>query len=293
MIHRLTQLIRDKYHPLYKLRQNQFFVNKLMPALDIPIWCRLHGVSWPVKVRLIRHLSYILNSRIHEPGIAAVLVTFNRTIGPKVFWDIGAHIGYYSWLMHSLNHSIETVMFEPDPDHAALVSATILKGKLKHAKVFAFAVSDCPGTAEFALDKSSGATGTLAITENFNLYSFGWMQEMTIVQTVSLDQIQIEQNLAAPDLIKIDVELCEHLVFRGAKRLLAEAQPIIIFECAAGNRPECFTLLEQLRYKIYSADEPNGPLETAINFLALPEKYSDSWTDLSAQWKLELEQWII
>jgi chemotaxis response regulator CheB len=50
------------------------------------------------------------------------------------------------------------------------------------------------------------------------------------VQMVSLDQMIENEDLAAPDVMKIDVEGAEHDVLRGAENLIENACPILFLD---------------------------------------------------------------
>src|SRR5262249_17912262 len=150
-----------------------------------------------------------------EPGISSLLTAIHRTLSPATFWDVGAHIGFYALLMLSLDENLSTVLFEPDPDQAALISETIRHAGIKNACLMQYAVTEFTGRGEFAVDRASGATGTLATHMTFNERLFGVKPNCIMVDTISLDDAVAEWHLQAPDLLKIDVEMCEHLVFRG------------------------------------------------------------------------------
>ena len=291
MLRQIAQLVREKFHPLYNLRKSKWFVYNLMPMFDRPMWCRLYGVNWPVRVRAARHLSYVLNSSMVEPGIASLFVAIHQVIRPKVFFDIGANVGFYSWLMLSLDDSTQVVLFEPDPDHVALIEETIKHAGLTLARLLPVAVSDTTGSAQFSVDKASGATGTLATDSTFSERLFGWKPESIVVETIALDQVRQLKQLPIPDIVKIDVEMCEDLVFRGAANLFAEAQPLIIFECSSSNRTKCLPLLDRLGYRILNADEPGADPACALNFLALPKKHQGQLDELLSRWKLERAVW--
>jgi FkbM family methyltransferase len=291
MFAQLTKVVRKRFHPLHRLRKRKFFVERIMPIIDLPVWCQFPGIDWKVRVRLVSHLSYIVNSRMLEPGIGSLFVAIRKTIRPAVLWDVGAHVGFYSWLMLSLDESLHVALFEPDPDHAALIAETISHAQLDNAHLIRYAVSDVAGTSAFAIDKASGATGSLATDRTFSERILGWKPACIEVNTITLDEAWLLPHLSAPDVIKVDVEMCEHLVFRGAARLLVEVQPLLIFECASSNREECLSVLRQLNYHIVNADDPNSEVETAVNYFALPARLHHKWAELLNSWRVEQYEW--
>ncbi len=285
MFKHLTRFIRDKYHPLFALRRNKFFAQHLMPILDVPLACRLTGIKWKVYLRSVRNFSLILDSDSYDPGISSLFIVLSELTRPRIFWDVGANVGFYSWMLMSWDEEIEVVLFEPDPDNASLIAKTIKRASLKNATLVRQAVSNKSGIAEFALDRASGATGTLHIESTFSDRLFGYQSSTIKVDTVSLDQ-RWRQNLAKPpDLIKIDVEMAEDLVFEGARDLIRNCQPIIIFECGTTTRPPLVAYLKALGYSIVNADEPDTSAETAVNILALPASHQAIFEQLLMAWR--------
>ena len=61
----LTQYLirpRSKHHPFHALKKSRLFSRFVLPVLDIPLDVRLRDMDWPVRVRLMRHLSYVADS---------------------------------------------------------------------------------------------------------------------------------------------------------------------------------------------------------------------------------------
>jgi FkbM family methyltransferase len=156
----------------------------------------------------------LLNPRTIEPEIVALFCAIDDLFQPTVFWDVGANNGYYGWLLKSRHRSMSIVMVEPDPDNAAMLRDTITRRAIPGITVLQAAVSDQPGSGLFALDRVSGATGSLASSgQRFNETHYGAASQVIPVETVRLDDLGTPQ--ARPDFVKIDVEGHEHA---GARR---------------------------------------------------------------------------
>lgn len=291
MLHHATKLIRERFHPLFALRRNRFFVERVMPLLDVTLRSRLYRVDFPVYLRTVRHLSLIANSRITEPGVSALLAAITQVWKPRTFWDVGANMGLHSWRLLTLDPQLHVLLFEPDPINAELIRKTINAAALQNrVHLRQEAVSDTQGTSEFALDPSSGATGSLITDNTFNERLFGQRPACISVTTVRLDDV-CEQLADAPDLIKIDVELAEHLVIRGANQLLSQWLPTIVFECAPANQVEILSILRTLGYQLVGADHPDQPLEGALNLLAVPPQNQPHMPQLMSAWRQEYQSW--
>lgn len=276
--------VRERFHPLNALRRHKLS-RAVLSAVDIPIWVKLPGVRWKAKVRLVRHASFFILGGAVEPGIAALFTAIGRQFGIQSFWDVGANVGYYSWLVKSVAPEAKVRMFEPDPENLALVRETMRRTDLSEIVVREVAVSDARGRRRFARDEVSGSTG--GIEENAINYSerhWGVQSGLLEVDTVSLDDERA--SCGAVDVIKIDVEGHEEAVIRGALDTIRRDQPIVIFECFHGGAGIIRTLAP-LGYSFIDAERMDNELGVATNFLALPKRHSAALEELRCRWKDE------
>ena len=278
MFTRFLHTLRRRFHPLYHLRRNRFIANNILPLLDQPVARRLHGVQWPVWLRRVQHASYSVDSRIVEPGELALFAVLCRAYKPRILWDIGANVGLYSWLFLSQNPTAAALLFEPDPDNLALLDRTVEDNGLDRATIMRCAVSDHVGEASFEIDAVTGHTGHLGPPSP----GVG----VTIrVPTVTLDQIATDNP--SPDIMKIDVEGAEALVFAGAASLLKSCRPIILFESFGGLR-DINEILVDAGYQLFNGEDPDGSVDEAANFLALPRDKMDDMEVRRSEWREEL-----
>ena len=70
-----------------------------------------------------------------QPGVVAMLLGIDKLFRPRVFWDVGADIGFYSWLLASAEPRRKIVLFEPDADAAALLRVTMANAGLAKKQV--------------------------------------------------------------------------------------------------------------------------------------------------------------
>jgi FkbM family methyltransferase len=218
--------------------------------------------------------------------VAALVSAIGRQFGIRSFWDVGANIGYYTWLAKSIAPAAEARMFEPDPDNLALIRETKCRAGLLGIKVREVAVSDTPGVRCFARDRISASTG--AILEDSVSYSqreWGVPASALTVAAVSLDNERAAAG--AVDLIKIDVEGHEEAVIRGGLEMICHDQPILIFECFHGGS-DIINALQRLGYVFIDADRMTADLRTTTNFLALPKRHHAVLDELGRRWKDEV-----
>src|SRR5262249_43621063 len=103
----------------------------------------------------------------------------------------------------------------------------------------------------------------------------------TKVAMITLDGFTAQCGLA-PDVVKIDVEGSELAVLRGARRVLAETRPLLVFEAwpQSDDRRAIFGLLSDAGYRVQPVDtvvRPWPPFSCdefvrspASNFMGLP-----------------------
>ncbi len=285
----MIHYIRENFHPLHRLRRNQIIYNLLLATCNWQIAWRLRGIPWHVYLYSLRDLSWIIGNDVFEPSIVALFYAVSKVARPKVFWDIGANIGYYSWLLLSKNQAIQSYLFEPDPSNADCIRKTIERAKLSNATLFQVAASDTNGITNFAVDTLSGATGTLEIDSGeFNKTQYGRRSPIIQVDQSALDDLFTQGLLPAPDLIKIDVEGSEHRVLRGAQRLIEENQPILIIECLNKKTKDLLSWLQKLGYKLMDAGSATEYKTNTQMVLAIPQKYDAKLSILLSEWQSQL-----
>jgi hypothetical protein len=92
------------------------------------------------------------------------------------------------------------------------------------------------------------------------------------VQTVTLDDFVVREHVSRVDLMKVDVEGAELLVFRGGRKLLQRPDaPLILYEgyswCTAGfhyHPVELMWHLEALGYELFILDPESGAVRQRI-----------------------------
>ncbi|QIF01885.1 FkbM family methyltransferase [Roseimicrobium sp. ORNL1] len=256
MLATLTSHLREKYHPLWRLRQIPAF-RRLQKALDFTTYTAIPGTNLKVAVRFIRDSSWIWAPQALEPEIRLAFEHVLAGLKPRIFWDIGANIGLYSWLVRQAGSIDQVVMFEPDPTNYALISRTLKRNAISDCVAMNVAMADHDGQASFLVDPASGATGTLGGTAtdgiSVTLHQAYGMRETISCRTVTMDKL-VAEGLAAPDFIKVDVEGAESLVLAGGQKFLRERHPALIIEAGSD---EVIKSLEEIGYAAMQIDHGN------------------------------------
>jgi FkbM family methyltransferase len=147
-----------------------------------------------------------------------------------VFWDIGANVGYFTLVAATaMQDRGQIVAFEPGNNAYARLVENLSLNPHGNIKAFQVAVSDREGEAVLHV------LGDIA-DSSASLYPASQAGAQTeVCRTVALDHFRREENLSAPDLIKLDVEGAELAVLQGARELLAATPPLLLVEMEEKN----------------------------------------------------------
>lgn len=176
----------------------------------------------------------------------------------EIFFDIGAHVGYFSAIAAVLNKGSDKIYaFEPRPMNARFFRKHMLVNNFHNVTLFEVAVGKAEGEVSFDTGHGS-ATGCVSDTGKLK------------VKQVSIDKMVKEGTLPAPGYIKIDVEGGEINVLKDLQNIIHSSHPKLL---VATHNPEChkFVLdfLNKNRYSfnILNPDSIKGDTE----IIALPE----------------------
>lgn len=178
----------------------------------------------------------------------------------KVFFDIGAHIGYHTLCFASIAGTEgKTVSFEPNCFNIERIKMNLEKNQDLAKTIFLLekAVSNIVSYETFVfsdkVDKGSSSGSFLNSSDTFwekskyeDLYGFKKCE----VQTVTIDEF-VKNSGLLPAAIKMDIEGAENLALSGAKKTLADHKPILLIEVhSIFNMFRVYELLNSLGYKI-------------------------------------------
>lgn len=192
-------------------------------------------LHWPEGGRVFMHTvdGHRLYLDSSEPFMALHLVEhgewerpvrdlLRRLLRPGDFYvDIGANIGVHALFAAMLvGPEGKVVAVEPHPVIGRLLADNLeINGLLKRVQVIAAAASDSKGKTSFEYFPQHAAMSGFRVSAE-RIADFRGTPETIEVPTVTLDSIVAEAG-RAPTLVKIDVEGFEHLVLKGAKKVLA------------------------------------------------------------------------
>jgi len=167
----------------------------------------------------------IIVNRSYEPHVTELISTLLKP--GDVFMDVGANVGYFTFLAASLvGKAGKVIAFEPNPQNLHLIYSTALDLPPGfNIEIYPFAVSDAAGILKFTTVGSNGGVVTHGIVGS----DIGKEPHYDIlVQSVVMDKVLNDESRI--DLIKIDVEAHEPAATRGMETLLRKHKPKMITE---------------------------------------------------------------
>jgi FkbM family methyltransferase len=178
----------------------------------------------------------------------------------SVVWDIGANVGLFSFSSAAKARSVLAI--EPDPWLASLLNRSA--SAITNVRVLSAAATDTVGVGELNIAQRGRATNFMS---GFGTSQTGGVRSRQSVVTVTLDWLV--ERFPVPDVVKIDVEAGERLVFEGASSLFARVRPTLVCEVAKENSVWVTNFLLPLGYSFL--DEHLRPTSTAIDdIVAIP-----------------------
>ena len=142
----------------------------------------------------------------------------------SVFIDIGANVGYYSLLANGKVGAAGRVLsFEPNPVTAGQLKRNIRLSAAHQIELFGVALSDKEGEVQLYCPKDE-------THGHASLQNQRWRDVVSYtVPAKRMDDI-LPKDIEHIDLVKIDVEGAELLVFAGGGGIISRFKPPIIME---------------------------------------------------------------
>lgn len=196
---------------------------------------RVRGLFWNTTIRLFNGKTMILpvsDIGTHIFGMHGILphrserkltFWFLRNLTPNdIFYDIGAHLGFYTALASEMIRSGSVHSFEPNEKLCKYLEKNF--SDTKNVYINCTAVSSEAGMIDFY-----DLTNILDSSVNSRFNMTGQKITPKRVPAVSIDQYVRDGN-KPPSVMKIDVEGGEYDILCGGKRTIQQYKPQIIME---------------------------------------------------------------
>jgi FkbM family methyltransferase len=202
----------------------------------------------------------------------------------EVFYDVGAHVGFYTLLASYILRSGRVYGFEPNPYVYRALKANIIG--ISNAAAYPYAVSDRVGAVELKIPAISNAsTGFTTLSSLRAVHEAVFKIEEKNVRKIAVPSITIDFFVSRvgdpPTFIKIDVEGSEDLVVRGAIETLKNHHPKIAMEIwrIPGETPHkrAAETLYRLGYRSYAITGKGDLIE--VDFQKARSEYQLGFID--------------
>jgi FkbM family methyltransferase len=272
----VLRAIRERFHPMFHIRKLSL-ARRGIKVLDGPVWLSIPQINFRVRGRRITHgLTFAAVGFTQETNPQALALACIAQLDIASFWDVGANIGYYTWLLKSAAPQLRAVMYEPLEQNVKLIRDTLARNQKScfNIELVAAAVSDQSGSATLFANTVGGATSSLeSSAKTFEERHWGVKAALQPTLLVSLDTEQERQGASAVDFIKIDVEGHEAAVLRGAQETIARSQPILFVECGHPARSCLQHLVSDHAYTLVDGDRLSRDLHGSTNFFCFPKRF--------------------
>lgn len=178
---------------------------------------------------------------LHEPEVKQTYLDLINHAGIRVCYDVGANDGFHSTLLAS--QGLTVYSFEPN-NNCATTYFKLFKANNFETNWIQKGVSDKKGKLYLNFNKGETYLGFLN-TEKVGEF------ENEEVEVITLDEFS--KNHEPAELMKVDTEGFEYKVFIGAKQLIEQNQPFILFEqleSSSENWSDICAFFDKLKYKL-------------------------------------------
>ena len=228
--------------------------------IEIPV-----QITWHYGIKLILLLGNDQSRQLFiggctEPNEFAFL---DRILRPGwVFIDAGANDGWYSlFAAQRLGEAGTVWAFEPSQREFDRLARNIELNKFQNIRPYRAALSNFEGVADLSIAGHEHAgVNTLG---GFVHHGITLLRKER-VEVHTLDQLGRVHGMQRVDVIKMDVEGEEGRLIQGARGILENLRPILLFELSsfqpADKNNEVLDLLRSLNYELYCFDPVTGRL---------------------------------
>lgn len=179
----------------------------------------------------------------------------------EVFYDIGAHLGYYTALSEKIVTKGEVHAFEANAKLCSYLGRNFFDSGRVY--ISCGAIADKTGVVDFydMTDIRDSSTSS-----RFNIDGTATSHE---VRASTLDTY-VQSGKKGPTVIKIDIEGGEYDAITGAKELIQKYRPLIVMEVWGGTLGATYSdkavkLLQKLGYKAYALESDGSISSEPVN----------------------------
>lgn len=231
---KLRRFLNQPYKYLFAILHRELFFKRTKKEKEA-----ISSTFFDVQMHLLLPSStdiYLTGGKSHDSEIRLAKFLASELLAGDVFFDIGAHYGYFSLIASKLiGKSGKVVSFEASPKTYSVLAKN--GANFQNISTNNLAVSDTNEDLifyEFPNLYSEYNSLDVSQFENEKWYANNKPQSVHI-KSITMDNF-IDEKGINPKVVKIDVEGAEFKVINGFKKYLAEHSPIIIIEYLCDDR---------------------------------------------------------
>ena len=227
----MAHLISKLHH---RVRKTGWLGRLLLRAMpDLPWVVNVKPIG-RIAIRLRQHRMYWLRPPLTFEGF--MLGGLQRLVRKgDVVYDIGANIGLYSRFIAQYCQASKVYAFEPVGSNCRLFTQNMSLGGCESKVVLLpLAAGNEDGTFAFQVDDLTSNSGSLDAVRSGRASQsraqYGMPPRTVSVPVTRLDSLMERNEIAKPDVLKLDVEGAEALVLEGAAHLLSQHECRLVIE---------------------------------------------------------------
>jgi len=215
---------------------------------------------------LIIRLGYKDNTQ--EIGLLEKFFSLLNEIGfvPEHIIDVGANHG--GWTRTALNYFPSAYYSMLEPQHWLELQVKDLLESNPKIKFYPFGAGSQSGSFKFTIAGRDDSSNFVLSTEDAKNAGY----EQIDVDVVTLNELISKNNLAQPDIIKIDAEGLDLEVLKGADNFLGKTEIFMVEAAVVAKGIEntfsrVVEFMDQHGYKLFDITDLNRPFEPRVLWL--------------------------
>lgn len=217
-------------------------IKKLMTTIQVrmqkkpqPEWITLQDEYFKGLQIYIDPISNLGKDYLHNHDDFIYLHLQKYNFKNSVFYDIGAHFGLHTMAFSKIaGNDGKVYAFEPHPLNTERLNKNISKNieTCDNITVIKTAITDHKGTVSFEMitDLESGWSSSSGILADDHKKTETDVKKHIQVNADTIDNLVLNNAIAKPDYIKIDVEGEEFKVIKGAEQTIRQFKPVLFIE---------------------------------------------------------------
>jgi FkbM family methyltransferase len=172
-----------------------------------------------------------------------------KGFSPDFVLDVGASSGVWSDVAHRVFPHSRFILVEPLYQQYRRMSDWYFR-KHPEFECVPVAVSEHPGEAQLQLTEDLYGSSLFSASARE-------MENSVKVPVQTLDQVARDKQIAGRGMLKLDVQFVEHLVLRGAQKILPQVDALLVelslfrYNAEALTFPEMYELIRGLGFRYY------------------------------------------